>query len=186
MSLYFQIRAFNSAGTAREVARVNGDTKEPAVRTIAQKIADQLGERVEVRRVNDAVPWKRVPERAASRLRRNPKRGARKRATKATPRRRNPATGSQAERAAKTFRKWHGFNSKGVIAVKGTRSVPARLVKLGEMPEIVYRSDKWTGKSQTYLHKFGRPRPLLATDPDGKRLFIIGGGYRVTARGLVD
>jgi hypothetical protein len=98
-----------------------------------------------------------------------------------------PATRRALERGAKTFKRWHGFDPHSIVRTrKNTRGVPPVLVKLGDVPEIVYSSDKWTGKQETYIHKTGQPRPMLCTAPDGKGpLFIIGGRVKVTARGLV-
>jgi hypothetical protein len=66
------------------------------------------------------------------------------------------------------------------------------MVRLGELHSVVYRSDKWAGgpdnprgKSLLYEHTTQRPRPVLATDPDGRDLFIVGGKMRVTADGLI-
>lgn len=59
------------------------------------------------------------------------------------------------------------------------------LVKLGELKEINYVSDKWTGRRVHYTHKTRKPHPILATDPAGKHLHIVGGNVRVTADGLV-
>jgi hypothetical protein len=105
-----------------------------------------------------------------------------RRARHANPRR-APA---EVARAAGTFRKWHGFDAHQVTTIKGPkRRIPATLVKLGELPEITYTSDKWKGKKQTYVHRTSSPRPVLATDPSGRDLFIVGGRVRVTADGLV-
>jgi hypothetical protein len=66
------------------------------------------------------------------------------------------------------------------------------MVRLGELEALVYRSDKWAGgpdnprgKQLLYEHTTQRPRPVLATDPDGRDFFIVGGKMRVTADGLV-
>lgn len=98
----------------------------------------------------------------------------------------NPAGGSVFDRARKTFHRWHQFDPSDVIRVKGSGPAPRVLVKLGEIPEIIYRSNKWEGRMITYTHKTKGPRPILCTDPDGRGLYIIGGRTRVTARGLVD
>jgi hypothetical protein len=47
----------------------------------------------------------------------------------------------------------------------------------------VYRSSKWTGRPRTYIHFMEDP-PRLVTDATGRRLFIVGGSYRVTSRGI--
>ena len=93
--------------------------------------------------------------------------------------RRNPSAA-----AVRTFKKWHGFEPRKVSRVKGYRA-PSELVLLGTIPEIIYRSNKWTGKQETYSHKTGKPQPMLATDPEGKGLYIVGGRVSVTERGLV-
>lgn len=91
------------------------------------------------------------------------------------------------ERAVRTFRKWHEFDPDSLTSVKGPRRViPSTLVLLGELVEVVYRSDKWEGKKKLYVHKTKKPHPLLVTDPDGKSLYIVGGRVKVTGRGLVD
>jgi hypothetical protein len=90
------------------------------------------------------------------------------------------------ERAASTFRRWHEFDPKRIVKVGGPpRRIPSTLVKLGDMTEIIYRSAKYDGEAKTYSHKTGRPHPVLATDPDGLHLYIVGGKLRVTADGLV-
>lgn len=172
--IYRVISYKDDQGRLVDVARIDPGVKLSDLTAIAQRIADQLGRQVHVRKTDVADPARR----ARPTMRRNPK--AR------TKRKRNPAAKASTEaRALRTFRKWHQFDPKAITQVKGSRAIPARLVKLGEIPEIVYRSDKWSGKPQTYLHKCGNPRPLLCTDPDGKRLFIVGGRLRVTARGIV-
>jgi hypothetical protein len=99
-------------------------------------------------------------------------------------RKRNP--GGAMHSARKTFKKWHGFESHRTIAVKGPdRTIPPVLVQLGKMDRIDYVSNKYGGRAKPYTHKTGHPAPILATDPAGKHLFIVGGNVRVTADGLV-
>lgn len=114
---------------------------------------------------------------------REPKENNRGRRVRA--RRRNPSMG--AARARRTFRMWHGFDSRRIVRLKGPdRQIPGTLVKLGDVPEFVYRSNKWDGgKPVTYSHKTKRPYPVLATDPAGRYLYLIGGKTKVTADGLV-
>jgi hypothetical protein len=99
-------------------------------------------------------------------------------------RRRNPST--EVAHARRTFRKWHGFDSSRAVRLTGPdRRIPRTLVKLGDVPEFIYRSNKWEGKPVTYSHKTSRPQPVLATDPAGKYLYLVGGRTKVTADGLV-
>lgn len=64
------------------------------------------------------------------------------------------------------------------------RTIPRVLVKLGSLKGIIYSSDRYTaGRSRTYIHFLETP-PLLTCDPDGAQLYILGGRYRVTSRGI--
>jgi hypothetical protein len=95
----------------------------------------------------------------------------------------NPSTLAEAK---KTFRRWHAFDAHKVVAVKGPdRVIPKTLVRLGELREVVYSSDKWGGRAKLYVHKTGRPHPILATDPKGRHVHVVGGRMRPTADGLV-
>lgn len=99
---------------------------------------------------------------------------------------RAPNPRSQRARAEQTFRRWHEFDPKRLVQVKGPPPrIPKMLVKLGDMVQIIYRSPKYDGQAKVYEHRTGRPHPVLATDPDGKHLYIVGGKVRVTADGLV-
>lgn len=100
-------------------------------------------------------------------------------------RKRNPR-GSERERAVKTFRMWHEFAPHKITRMKGPdRLIPITLVKLGDIRSIDYISDKYEGRPVTYTHKTDRPRPVLATDPDGQNLHIIGGRVKITGDGLI-
>ena len=58
------------------------------------------------------------------------------------------------------------------------------LAPLGELRGVIYRKPGLRGEApKNYVHFFDRA-PLLATDPIGRQLFIIGGRYRVTKRGI--
>jgi hypothetical protein len=62
--------------------------------------------------------------------------------------------------------------------------MPPVVVQLGELMGLIYRSDKH-GPTQpsTYIHFMDVP-PTLASSPDGTQLYIVGGNYRVTSRGI--
>ena len=58
------------------------------------------------------------------------------------------------------------------------------LTELGELVGVIYRSDRRTpGRARTYIH-FMRDRPRLASDATGRQLYVVGGSYRITARGI--
>jgi len=58
------------------------------------------------------------------------------------------------------------------------------LAPVGELRGVIYRRPGPPGEApKNYVHFFTRS-PLLAADPMGQRLFIVGGQYRVTGRGI--
>jgi len=109
------------------------------------------------------------------------------RADPATPDPFSVANPRERARAEKTFRRWHEFGSSRVTRMKGPdRVIPKTLVKLGDLVKVVYRSPKYTGRQTLYEHTTKRPRPVLATDPDGRHVHIVGGAMKVTPDGLVN
>jgi hypothetical protein len=57
---------------------------------------------------------------------------------------------------------------------------------LGPCTEISYIATR-DGETAEYRHKFRqRSRPLLAASPDGEALYLLGGAYSITERGIVD
>ena len=86
--------------------------------------------------------------------------------------------------ARKLFQQFHSFEAPCVLRRKCRRSMPNVLVNLGQLRGLIYRSDKdQCGTPQTFIHFMEAP-PLLACDPEGKQLYILGGNYRITARGI--
>lgn len=82
------------------------------------------------------------------------------------------------------YQLFHGRLPDAVDCYRVARVVPPILVQLGHLSGLIYRSDKWLpGAERTYIH-FMRDPPILACSPDGTRLFIVGGSYRVTDRGI--
>lgn len=64
------------------------------------------------------------------------------------------------------------------------RIIPSVLVNMGDLIGLIYRSNRGpAGEAKQYLHLFDLP-PRLACAPDGKRLFVLGGNYRVGRRGI--
>lgn len=142
-------------------------------------LTDQAPGNARKRRATKAAP--RTQRRLRSRSRRRPVKASRRM-------RRNPALSpalrATFEKARQTFRMWHDFDPRDVMRISGPQRMPRVLVKLGELLQVAYRSNKWTGRLENYRHSTRRPRPLLCTDAAGKGLFIVGGGMRVTERGL--
>lgn len=62
--------------------------------------------------------------------------------------------------------------------------MPRVMVRLGELRGLIYRSDRGQcGSPRTFIHFMEKP-PALACDPAGRQLYILGGKYRVTRRGI--
>jgi hypothetical protein len=69
--------------------------------------------------------------------------------------------------------------------VRITRLVRLPLAPLGELRGVIYRASRAPGGvPKNYIHFFHQRLPVLAADPTGKRLYILGGQYRVTKRGI--
>lgn len=58
------------------------------------------------------------------------------------------------------------------------------LVVLGKLAEITYRTTKG-GESADWTHDFEGRLPLLCVGKEDGRLYVVGGSYRVTERGIV-
>jgi hypothetical protein len=84
----------------------------------------------------------------------------------------------------KRFGIFHNFPAGRVIRISCRRAIPKVLVHLGSLRALVYSSDRGEpGCPKTYIHFMETP-PRLACDPEGRQLYILGGRYRVTSRGI--
>lgn len=64
--------------------------------------------------------------------------------------------------------------------------VPKSLAVIGEIDAIEYRTRR-NGEKELYRHSFtSSARPLFCVSPDGKQIFIVGGDFTFTKRGIVD
>ncbi len=91
---------------------------------------------------------------------------------------------STLDRGVELYRRFNRFAPTALKRVAHPRQVPALLVELGEAVGIIYRSDKWQrGRPRTYIHFMEEP-PQLASNVEGTQLFLIGGKYRITPRGI--
>lgn len=63
---------------------------------------------------------------------------------------------------------------------------PDTFFLMGEAEAIAYNAVR-DGKRESYIHEFRqKSRPLLTASHDGKSLYLLGGAYRVTDRGIED
>jgi hypothetical protein len=87
-------------------------------------------------------------------------------------------------RARELFQQFHCFPPQRLIRLPQERTIPKVLMHVGELRGLIYRSDRGQrGQPRTFVHFFQNP-PLLASHPAGHQLYILGGNYRVTPRGI--
>ena len=82
---------------------------------------------------------------------------------------------------------YHAFNRFGpssLVRVRHSREVPAVVVEIGQLVGLIYRSEKWqAGRPRNFIH-FMQDPPRLACNAAGTQLYVVGGNYRVTDRGI--
>jgi len=82
------------------------------------------------------------------------------------------------------FRLFHQFAPLEVVRKPCRRVIPEVLVGLGRLKAVIYSSDRGqSGRPRTYVHFMEAP-PMLASDRTGRQLYIVGGNYQVTKRGI--
>lgn len=100
--------------------------------------------------------------------------------------RENPATlEREMQQAVDRYTGFRGNPPESVDRVK-VEGPPRVMLTVGEVVGIMYRTDR-DGVVEDYLHRFKKKaRPTLAVSSDGRRLYLLGGAYRVTDRGIED
>jgi hypothetical protein len=93
----------------------------------------------------------------------------------------NPAT----KKAVKFYREFHWGRKPKRITRAEVATAPATLVKLGELQNVTYTAKKGKDPIADYTHDFEVPRPVLAADPETRRLHVVGGDYKIEERGIV-
>ena len=79
---------------------------------------------------------------------------------------------------------FNGFAPAQVVKIHHRRVIPPVVVELGELVGLMYRSDKGQpGQPQTYIHRMEDP-PRLVSNIEGTQLYIVGGSYQITPRGI--
>jgi hypothetical protein len=82
------------------------------------------------------------------------------------------------------YRAFHSFGPSRARILGRSRIIPPIVVDLGELAGVMYRSDKGQpGQPRTYIHRMEDP-PRLVSNAEGTQLYIVGGSYRVTSRGI--
>ena len=87
-------------------------------------------------------------------------------------------------RGREVYRRFHCFPAPRIYRLRCPRRDPAVQVDLGELRGLIYRSARGPcARPRTFVHFFERPAQLTC-DPTGRQLYIQGGNYRVTRRGI--
>ncbi|MGH9310060.1 MAG: transglutaminase-like domain-containing protein [Vicinamibacterales bacterium] len=82
------------------------------------------------------------------------------------------------------YQTFNRFPPSALTTVRHPRAIPPVVVELGRLVGLIYRSDKWQpGRPRTFIHFMEHP-PRLTCSPAGTQLYVIGGRYRVTDRGI--
>lgn len=87
-----------------------------------------------------------------------------------------------AQRLYESF--FDGARAGEVVGKAEVPATPPALAVVGVLRSVVYESDR-SGKSELYEHEFSEKNPpLLCCGPDGKGLWIVGGRFKTTSRGI--
>jgi hypothetical protein len=86
--------------------------------------------------------------------------------------------------ARRLFDRFHSFAPREITRTPCRRMIPPVLMRVGQLRGLIYRSDRGQcGSPRTFIH-FLRTPAMLACDPAGRQLYVLGGRYRVTHRGI--
>jgi hypothetical protein len=89
------------------------------------------------------------------------------------------------KRAAKLYK---AFRERTPRVAKEVRiKLPRAVAVMGYADFIGYTTTHRGGKALRYKHSWAKgSKPLLCAGPGKNQLFLIGGGFHVTERGIVD
>jgi hypothetical protein len=88
-------------------------------------------------------------------------------------------------KAAKLYENFTGHEGEVIAKIK-LSPMPKAVAVVGEIDFIGYTTFR-DGVTEKYIHKFAKnARPMFCVSPDGTQIFLIGGEYRFTERGIVD
>jgi hypothetical protein len=89
------------------------------------------------------------------------------------------------EMAENLYTRFTGHDADEVVEVDKP-ILPDVMLVVGDIDGVLYTTVR-DGKTEKYIHKFKKNcRPLFTVSPDGKQIFMLGGSYDFTERGIVD
>ena len=98
--------------------------------------------------------------------------------------RRNP-TDPEFDALVEWYSAFHDRVPDAVTVVpQGRKVMPDLVAQLGPLKAVEYAVTLSSGERVTMRHTFGRVKPVLVCDADGRALWIVGGEFKVTERGI--
>jgi hypothetical protein len=95
-----------------------------------------------------------------------------------------PPAPAPMRQACDLFERFHCFPPWRVAKFRCRRALPRVMVHVGELRGLIYRSDRGQRRCpRSFVHFLETPAQLTC-DPTGRQLYILGGRYRVTPRGI--
>ena len=86
--------------------------------------------------------------------------------------------------AKETYHRFHCYPARRIYRVRYPKQSPDVQVDLGELRGLIYRAARGScSRPQTFVHFLETPARLTC-DPGGRQLYIQGGNYCVTRRGI--
>ncbi len=93
--------------------------------------------------------------------------------------------GAAVRKAATLYSEFTGHDDPRLTKIL-IPSMPKAVLAVGQIDGILYSTVR-DGVPEKYIHRFKKNcRPLLGASPDGKQLYMIGGSFTFTDRGIVD
>jgi len=92
---------------------------------------------------------------------------------------------TQIRKAQALYKDFSGHEGNEYEMIEAPK-LPAAVLVIGELEGVIYSTVR-DDTPERYIHKFkAKSRPMLCASPDGDQLFIIGGNFEFTDRGIVD
>jgi len=146
-----------------------------------------MARKINRKKTKKTTPKKRKPatRKAKTKAKRNGTVTTTTRTTTVKKTKKNPGLAQATRLAARRFAGFHGETPSESVRVK-LPPAPKAMYTLGELEAVTYNAVV-DGEHARYIHRFKKKsRPLLAVSSDGKQLYLIGGSYSITDRGIVD
>ena len=92
---------------------------------------------------------------------------------------------SQVAKAGRLYREFSGHEPDESELIE-IPDMPRAVLVIGELEGVIYSTVR-DDTAERYIHKFRKSsRAMLCASPDGEQLFIVGGRFEFTDRGIVD